>query len=54
MTDFDTIIQRYQETLDITSSNHFDRADRLYSLGLGYEDRYQKTKTTTDLDTAIQ
>lgn len=43
-----------QEARDITPSDHFGRADRLHSLGSGYEDRYQKTKAMINLEIAIQ
>ena len=52
--DLDTAIQRIQEALDTTLADHPDRARRLYSLGLRYRDRYQRTGGTLDLETAIQ
>jgi len=54
MTDLEAAIQRFQEALDATPTNHPDRAVRLHSLGLGYRDRYQRTGTMADLETAIQ
>ena len=55
MTDLDTAIQRYHEALHATTpADHPDRARRLDNLGIGYHDRYQRTGTMADLDTAIQ
>ena len=55
MTDLDTAIQRYHEALHATTpADHPDRARRLDNLGIGYHNRYQRTGTIADLDTAIQ
>ena len=54
MADLDTVIQRIQEALDATPTDHPDRAGRLDNLGAGYRDRYQRTGTIADLNTAIQ
>ena len=54
MADLDTAIQRLQEALDRTPTDHPDRAHRLYCLGVGYRDRYLATGTMADLDIAIQ
>ena len=43
-----------QEALDTTPADYPDRAYRLHGLGIRYRDRYQRTGTMADLETAIQ
>ena len=54
MADLGTAIKRSQEALDTTPVDHPDRARQLHSLGLVYHNRYQKTESTADRETAIQ
>lgn len=52
--DFKTAVERYEDAIDITPSDHPTRADQLQSLGIRYQDRYQKAKAVADLESAIQ
>ena len=54
MTDFEIIIQRFQEAVDTTPANHSDRAELLNNLEIEYRNRYQKTDAMTDLEVTIQ
>ena len=54
MIDLKTIIQQHQEALDITSTNHSNWADWLYSYEIEYHDKYERTKAMIDLETIIQ
>ncbi|KAK1773057.1 LOW QUALITY PROTEIN: hypothetical protein QBC45DRAFT_455738 [Copromyces sp. CBS 386.78] len=42
------------EALEATPKDHPERANRLQSLGIGYNDRYQRTGVVADLDLSIQ
>ena len=54
MADVEIAIQRFQEAIDATSADHPDRAKWLNSLGIGYQDRYQRTGAKADLEKAIE
>ena len=53
MANFDTAIQRFQSGLDAAPDHFPDRSERLYSLGAGYQDRYQRTGALVDLEITI-